>query len=396
MSVYSGPEIPTSGLVLSLDMANEKSFKGAPTTNYVPNPQASYNGSAFVFGYNYPNLGATYTYRTGVSNPINSPGVLEYYTGTTGYKFFSVDSTAVPSTGTYTFSYYARITTGSSTNVNNQQLWRDSVIGDQAVTGDWNPTFTTEWKRYVTRGPVQAGSALQYFPIHSGSLTGGVTIQYCGFQLESAAFATPFVIGTRANTQAIIDLTSTNTLSANSLTYSSNGIYSFNGTDNFISIPNFSYNPNSTGFTFEAVIKPTTSNSGLSTYRRLLVLDGPTFYGILLEPDSRGIRLDVPGSNGTRYGVSTNYTLTGQTTYHLVWTWINWTNNLYINGNLVLGPTSDGGSGTAGTTGQLNVGGNTTNNYFPGLVNLVNFYNRVLNASEVKTLFYARRGRYGL
>ena len=86
MSLYQSPKVTTDGLVFYYDMNNNaKSWKGKVTTNYIPNPNASWNGSAFVLGYNYANLGATYTYRTDVPNPVNAPGVLEYFTGTTGY-----------------------------------------------------------------------------------------------------------------------------------------------------------------------------------------------------------------------------------------------------------------------------------------------------------------------
>ena len=143
MSAYSGPEILDNGLVTHIDDNNTtKSWRGAPTTNYIPFPEASYNGSSFVnFGYNYANLGATYTYGAGVSNPVNAPGVLQYFTGTTGYKYFSIDSTSLPATGTYTFSYYARITSAGNNNVGNSHLWRANG-SDRGVTGDCNPTFT--------------------------------------------------------------------------------------------------------------------------------------------------------------------------------------------------------------------------------------------------------------
>lgn len=34
MSIYSGPEIPTTGLVLALDAANAKSYSGSGNTTY--------------------------------------------------------------------------------------------------------------------------------------------------------------------------------------------------------------------------------------------------------------------------------------------------------------------------------------------------------------------------
>ena len=38
MGCFAGPEINESGLVLALDGANFKSFKGEATTNLIPSP----------------------------------------------------------------------------------------------------------------------------------------------------------------------------------------------------------------------------------------------------------------------------------------------------------------------------------------------------------------------
>lgn len=121
MALEHSPNIITNGLLLYYDMYNtKKSFLGKPTTNYMPYPYASYNGTSFVFDYNTPTNGATYTYIVDAYNPINAPGVLEYYTGATDYKYFSVDSTTVPTTGTYTFSYYARLINGPEIRYTNK------------------------------------------------------------------------------------------------------------------------------------------------------------------------------------------------------------------------------------------------------------------------------------
>ena len=234
MSVASGPYVATSGLLFGYDMGNpERSWEGAPTVNLVPNPYANWNGSNFVFGgYNYDATGTqTYTYVTNVSNPIGSPAVMQYTTGTTGYKYWAVQGT-VATTGTHTFSYYARIVSGpaATSNLSNEQLWRSNGV-DQAVTGNWNPTYTTNWVRYSTTGPCTGGTVLDYFPIHGSSIAAGYTIQYCGFQLELGTYATPFVNGTRSNTQSLLDLMSTTTLTTNNLTYNSDNTFNFAGGD---------------------------------------------------------------------------------------------------------------------------------------------------------------------
>ena len=391
MALNHSPRIVTDGLVFAYDMANsQKSFKGKPTTNYIPYPYASHNGTSIVVGYNYPNNNASYTYVTGVTNPVNAPGVFQYYTGNTDYKYFSIDTTTIPTTGTYTFSYYARIVAGpsSSTNLSNSQLWRDNVLGDQAVSGDWNPTFTTEWRRYSTTGPVQAGSVLQYFPIHSGAVTGGYTIQYCGFQMEMGAFSTPFVVGTRSNTQALIDLIGNNTITANSLTYSSDGTFSIAPADS-ITLPPFGASTNT--YTVSFWVK---RNGGTGVF--LYVGSGSVSAGCYFEsygatdisnwyfgPNSPQ---NAPWGNVLSSAAYTNVTAVVNTNDKTI--------SKYINGVLIGSQTLTNAITAPGPTGTYKV--NSGSQTWSGFIPYVKFYNRALSPAEVKQNFNALRGRYGI
>lgn len=393
MSTYSGPEIIDNGLVLAYDMLNtQKAWRGPPVTNYIPFPQASHNGSSFVnFGYNYANLGATYTYVTEVDNPVNATGVLEYFTGTTGYKYFSVDSTSLPTTGTYTFSYYARVITSGSASMRpiDGQLWRANG-SDRSVTGDWNPTFTSEWRRYVTTGPAEAATILQYFPVHSGSIIGGYKIQYCGFQLELGSYATPFVVGARSNTQAIVDLTGNNSITTTSLTYASNGTFSFNGSSNYIDSGPVALTGTSTqSITWACWVRPAAGA------------------GDIINMVSGGWNMCPMWASGQVFNakVWSNPTLTSGATftldqyYYLVLVRNNDTNtnSFYINGQLVasnIGAYNSSGSANNHYFGRA--GAQATNTFFNGLIPKAQIYTRALTAAEVQINFNAYRGRYGL
>jgi len=400
MSLTHGSSIVTNGLTMYFDTGNtKKSWKGAPTTNYIPNPYASYNGSSFVFGYNYQNLGATYTYRTGVDNPVNAPGVLEYYTGTTGYKYFSVDSTSLPATGTYTFSYYARLV-GAPAGGNNapidSQLWRANG-SDRSVTGDWNPTFTFDWKRYTTTGPAEASTILQYFPVHSGSIVGGYTIQYCGFQLETGSYATPFVVGTRSNTQAIVDLTGKNSITASSLTYNSDNTFTFTkASANYLTLPLLSSMNTNVSVSCWAYVTLGTagcifesgygSGFGVGIGNNYYQAADPGNNIVLLFPAVRWISTGVSyGSTGWKNVV---VTMDGSAVP-----------SVYLNGSLV-GTYSGTAPLTPVTNSYVgrNVGdeGSATDRAFDGKIASVAFYNRTLTASEVTQNFNALRGRFGV
>ena len=400
MSVYSGPEIIDNGLVLAYDMLNtQKSWRGPPVTNYISFPEASYNGSSFVnFGYNYANLGATYTYGVGVSNPVNAPGVLRYFTGTTGYKYFSIDSTSLPVTGTYTFSYYARITSAGNNNVGNSQLWRANG-SDRSVTGNWNPTFTPEWVRYSTTGPAEAGTILQYFPIHSGSITGGCTIEYCGFQLEVGSYATPFVIGSRNNTQAIVDLTGNSILTINSLTYSSNNTFSFTGaSSNNITVPVSTSSTNAIGRSWEAWVMPSATQTTAGLFGSV-VGGGCTYYcngGICIASGNYQFNWF---DNVAYQFLDSGVAATINVPVHIVGTYdaSDTKCRIYINGVLkntgVATNMSYGGGVNLIQIGYLSASGN----YYTGTINNINHYfNYALSAGEVAQNFNAHSGRYGL
>jgi hypothetical protein len=400
MSAFAGPNKVTSGLVFDYDISNiEKSWKGAPVTNYIPNPYASYNGSSFVFGYNYQNLGATYTYRTGVDNPINSPGVLEYYTGTSGYKYFSVDSSSLPATGTYTFSYYARLV-GAPSGGNNtpidSQLWRANG-SDRSVTGDWNPTFTFDWKRYKTTGPAEASTILQYFPVHSGNITGGYTIQYCGFQLETGSYATPFVSGTRSSTQAVVDLTGKNTITASSLTYSSDNTFTFTkASGNYLTLP---------------LLSSSNANVSVSCWAYITLGTAGTIFesgygsGFSIGIGNNYFTAADPGNNIVGLFPAVRWISTGVSYGSTGWKNIVVTMDassipsIYLNGSLV-----GTYSGTVPLTPVTNsyVGRNlgdessATDRAFDGKIAAVSFYNKTLTADEVQQNFNALRGRYGI
>jgi hypothetical protein len=393
MSLAHGPSIVTNGLILYYDMYNtKKSFKGAPITNYIPNPYASWNGSSFVLGYNYANLGATYTYVTGVENPINSPGVLQYYTGTSGYKYFSIDSSSLPATGTYTFSYYARLVNGTASGAPiDSQLWRANG-SDRSVTGDWNPTFTASWRRYATTGPAEASTVLQYFPVHSGNIIGGYTIQYCGFQLELNSYATTFVSGTRSATQSIIDLTGRNTLNASGLTYNSNNTFSFaNNYAAGIEAPNTNFT-GLTDLTMNCIMKYTGTQDH---YTGAFMSSGDwnvNHWAFGINQSGTGIDLRRPYLNYS-------YSFTINQWYMVTWVRSGTSNTIYVNGTSIGSQTSSDGIPLVSNASTTMFGRETyAGGYFnlQGELPMSQIYNRALSANEIVRNFNAIRGLYGI
>jgi hypothetical protein len=395
MTLSHSPNIVRDGLVLYYDMDNtKKSFKGMPTTNVMQYPEANWNGSSIPLSYNHDATSTrTINYITGVSNPINSPGILRYYTGTTGYRYFALRGT-VPSAGTYTFSYYARMSNGASSSFGNNQLWRDTGVGDKSVTGDWNPVITNEWTRYVITSTVT--NSLDFFPIHGGSIVGGYTIDYCGFQLEAGSIASPWLNGIRSNTQSLIDLTGNNTLTTSSLTYASDNTFSFNGSSNVIISPENSIFNTQTP-SVSVWVKPNSLNQNGFWFEKGNV---NTQYSLFQQGSNICWRQkQVGGGYSSLYvsgsGLSTSQWSNVVATYNSS----NGLRKIYLNGNVIALDTSiftietNANGISMGAYGGFN-GGRAY--WYNGSIGLVSVYSKELAADQIKQNFNALRGRYGI
>jgi len=401
MALLHSPKIITDGLVLYYDMANDKkSFIGAPTTNLVTYPYADWTGSAFSTAYLHDATSShTFTYVTDVYNPINSPGVMRYFTGTTGYKFWSLRVTGLTA-GTYTFSYYARISKGpsNSNNLGLAQLWRDSDVTDRTPTGDWNPTFTGDWRRYTVTSII-TGTYFDMFIFHSGTLTGGYTIDLCGFQFELSSVPTTFVAGTRSNTQSIIDLTGQNTLIANNLVYNTNNTFSFINTNtSYVGGTANKTLSFTTGGSMEMVFQCPDFTTRVQGYMQFVGTSsqGGTGYIDLLGNGNGRMRWEVIGnlSASGATSIQNNTNLSNNTWHHIVGTFTNTgLTTIYINGQAD-GSTQLTNWPTGTITGTPYIG-----NYFAaasGSIPVAKIYNTCLTAEQVSQNFNALRGRYGL
>lgn len=213
MTLHYGPSIAKSGLVFAYDSANtQKSWKGKPTVNILTSG-TGFDAAAERSGTSYPFAAADITSyilaNWSASNDkisISFEGKRDYVAGGTGggqdgypvmYIYFT-DWTwsAAVATAAYDWTY---------ASVNNITM------------------------------PNPAGKTIYFSVYHMNYSDRGLSYSR-KHQIEFGEFATPFVNGTRSNTQAILDLTGNNTITASSLTYASDNTFSFNGTNNYIGI----------------------------------------------------------------------------------------------------------------------------------------------------------------
>lgn len=384
MSISLAGRIVDNGLVFCTDTSSPRSYVGQPTTNYVTYPLANWNGSNFAFGaYNYANNGVSYTFDTSILTPRGDfTGVMRYYTGNTDYKYWSIQMTGL-SSGTYAFSYYAKASVAGG--INNSQLWRDSGT-DRNVSGDWNPSYTTEWKRYVTVGPISVGSYLDYFPIHSGALTGGVYVYFWGFQLEKLSYATPLAIGTRSNTQGLLDLTSNSTIDLTNAVYDSSAQMTYNGSSAYATINSLSpFGLGNSPRSYFAWIK--TSNTGNQCILSTGTAANSQAFNLVMYSYQK---IGVMGYNNDFYPSSgANIT---DNKWHYVGATFNGVNSLktYVDGIL-----DNSGTLTYTTIGQNNYIGKSNHagadNWFNGSIRGVHMYSRELTQSEILQNYNAGR-----
>jgi hypothetical protein len=398
MAVFSGPEIVNDGLVFYYDIDNQKkSWKGKPTTNLHTNT-STFSG---------------WTLNAATIDTIDNVARLTE-TGTTSGPFMLQDSSLTNGV-VYSESIDAMadlryvLQIAPSTGFSNNTLYTNFNLVNGTMTGtgtakstmtylgdDWYRCTYTETASSTSAGRMVYGIAInpESTRLESAPRIDGYGIFVNQSQLEVNSFATPFVNGTRSNTQAILDLTNNNTVTATSLTYASNNTFSFNGIDNSITISNgISY---ASGFTLAAWINPQSIGGG--TFGR--IFDKTPALGT-----TSGFAFYLSGTNQLNFSVNNIGTLTtASSTISLDnWQYVVATVTsagaaaIYINAVSRASGTTGATSGIT-TTNLLTVGNRSgaTDRTFDGDIDVASLYNRALTAQEIAQNFEAMRDRYDI
>jgi hypothetical protein len=211
-------------------------------------------------------------------------------------------------------------------------------------------------------------------------------------QCEQNSFATPFVAGTRSNTQAIIDLTKNNTITATSLTYNANGTFSFNGSTNHIITTNAGLSHGTGNFTYSCLAK-FAGLPGLGT----IFENGFYTNGILIRFETNVIRIYAQYST-TTYTNAFSFIPTVGLWYNLVVTRVGNNLLLYSNGILLSTITFGTSINVVPSNNLMFIGmsQHQAGQCFNGELENAQVYNRALSAAEIAENFEALRGRYGI
>lgn len=178
--MYTEPHISLDGLILCLDAANPKSFRGEPTTNNIKYSEDISNG-VWVKQGDIP-----LTYDSNIQVPDGSKGAYLVNRSSAGQYLYQVVSL---SPGTYTLSLWVKGTVIST-------QFSQGMYNGTSYDGGVTHTATNEWKRFSSQITFDAGTSSGWYPALFSSETGSIYIW--GAQLEAKPYATTYLPTTSA------------------------------------------------------------------------------------------------------------------------------------------------------------------------------------------------------
>jgi hypothetical protein len=387
MTLGHGPKIITKGLVFAYDMGPNpganKSWKGAPTFN-----ASLQNGQNDVS----PWGGDGTPTSLGIDSSVKFRGrkVAKFQTGSSGNCYINGAgdlSTGTTSTVWTTTIYLKRVDNTPLTSVTMYQY----ITNNTNVNAAQTLTLVEDgwYKAVYTRSGLSAG-----YPSLTGMTGLGAGNQYyfADWQCENNLYSTPWVSGTRSNTQALVDLTGNNTITANSLTYNSDGTFSFNGSSDYITIPNTTLGNGNIPWTVSAWMKTTTTTNTLGQGSILSNSSGGPVYSMMGVNNGKIVYWTYQNSAWTqKLGIGKTV---NDGNWHML-TWVNYNNytmDMYADGLL----DSNVPNSTSGNNNPVDRIGGSWTARFPGSISALSRYDRALTAPEVTQNFNALRGRYGI
>jgi hypothetical protein len=372
--------------------SSQDGSQGLNTLNSVLfNQQVSINSTSFpTMWWGYPHLPNSGLVKEIIPNGFNARGRvhdcirLHYLRPETDGMSYNVDATVTPGVA-HTVSFYAKA--NSSTAVGKGISYQIYNYGSLAAAG-YSFGFTLGevgvWeKKTMTFTPVNA-NCISYWFADPGPFSWDLS--EIMFNVGSSAL--DYTGGTRSTTEAILDLTRRNTITATSLTYASDSTFSFNGSTNYIETSNNIISGNNP-FTFECFYTLTGQTGGElfgnygSGYTSSNYIWISGMYGLYIAGSVYFPGYPLP--NGT---------------YHMACTRDGAGNCVLYKNGVQVNTGSLGGSITAGPNFRIGMDTNSAGGVgpepFSGKIYLQRVYNRVLTAAEIKKNFDANRGRFGL
>jgi len=411
MSLGHGAKIVKNGLVFAYDMGPNpganKSWKGKPTTNLVSDTisQSGWSGSYSLID------SATKTFNVVISRGAATGSAWRsHYWSVSSYVGSSVTISMdveliSENNATFTHTNVGQGNTGSFP----YHIAGSDVADRVRVESLPNKTHMT-WSGIIN----STGAVGISTWINQTVAGGGVTLRISNVQIEANEFETPFVNGTRSNTEALLDWAGNNTISPVDLEYTNN-IFRFNGLGERDGSPLGSYIPlpgavtttlpssKPDGVTYDIWLKADTD----APDRMGLFVGSGTINHIEILSSTKNFRTEAVTQNGYSFGaggfpdscrgVWSNFTIVfanNETNRPVRW---------YQNGKLFHTHANMGSGSDVNQYFLPTKLGSATGSAaylyaesFKGEISALKIYDRSLTENEIKQNFIAFRGRHGL
>ena len=417
MTVYVGPGIVSEGLIFHYNTDSEMTFKGEPTVNLWCN-QAAVSDLNEYDSWEMPGVpgaASTITKDYGVWNGSTKSSIWKVTVGTGTMQSYA--------------SWRLCLSTGLTSIATTRRLQAKVKMLKGTITdlgyhnggGTGGATYTaidpSEIPGGVTdnTGWYQLSLQVNWTSTSVGQCVGiGILSQDIEFLVAEpmiatdATFTVPYTPNERINTGVLYDATGNNTITANSLTYNSDGTVDFDGSSNYASVGNL-------GSFSEITVEIWFNYDAMTNYRNPVDCNyttggsGTGNIGPRTEVNSSGnvswIWSANTTTNNTYSGLISAYGISTGNWYHSVFSWQNSsTYSAYINGvNNGYTASHNGGNNGAwsGAVSDLVIGrgftlDSLTNRSMDGKVDDVKIYNVALTAKQVEQNFEAGRHKYGI
>jgi hypothetical protein len=411
MGFSRGPKVVTDGLVLALDAANVKSFRGEPTTNFFGNSFRNFTGTSYSPDGEWPGTTVTKTFFPNLVTPIGPGATLMTESTSSGIqgltRYGGGSESGAHSLSAFIYPLTSNITEftigllGDSANM----IYFNLVTGDITYGGGISnrnailepvPLYPG-WFRIGANFEGRSGGWVGSigFSMQNGYAGSGVlrSMYITGIQYEFKTYPTPFTESTRGATVATgggwVDRSGNNNhgelVNGTSFNSANFGSLVFDGVDDRVTT-NLTQN-----FTNELTVE--TWYKGTKSSRNHLW----NFYGSNLHcnfnDSGRTLWMywEGGGGNAIRF---TSPNFTDGTIKHLVFRHSGNVNQIFLNGQLL---TPQEILGTQTFTG---VGGGgydlAQTGPFEGNIYYNRVYSKALTAEEILQNFNATKSRYGL
>ena len=395
MALGHSPRIVMDGLVLCLDGANYKSFKGEATTNYYSTPITLTSGRT---GSTDGTIKTDYTSGGPTGGRFTRVVRDTSVTRSTDWEWqIGYSNTGLSLTNPFVVSFYARCPNGTLGGI---RLSNPDVEGQ---------TFNIDstWRRFTASFTYGAQSGLTFFRFNRGystfSSVNGATYDLANIQIEAKSYSTTFTTGTRGTTVATgggwADLTGNgnNGQLVNGVRESASnlGFLSFDGVDDYIDFgSDIIISPDNQGWTAEYWF----NTSSASTLQHFNSAENDEFNANWLAIYNSKLAVWNRSPGYWKYGSTI---IQSNTWYQAVFVCDSGGTNYryYINGVREGGDHVDNVWNASYSSLETRYVGryeytNSYSRYFVGKMPIVKMYNRALTENEIKQNYNALKGRF--